>query len=162
MAKRSEEVAEEGKETKKGFSLKNILLVLVLAMVGFMGYTFLKQSGFLASRGEDAPKKARAKEPIIYTFEGNFLVNLADKDNLRYLKAVISVALSNQKAEDELRKKSVEIRDAIIMILSAQTSEDLATPEGKERLKSLIAERINEMLTTGEVEKVFFLDFVMQ
>lgn len=161
MAKRSEEVAQETQETKKGLSLKSILLILVLAMVGFMGYTFLKQSGFLAPK-EDAPKKIRAKEPIIYTFEGNFLVNLADKDNLRYLKAVISVALSNQKAEDELRKKSVEVRDAIIMILSAQTSEDLATPEGKERLKTLIAERINNMLTEGEVESVYFLDFVMQ
>lgn len=161
MAKRAEEVAEEAKETKKGFSLKSILLILVLAMVGFMGYTFLKQSGFLAPKA-DTPEKVRAKEPIIYTFEGNFLVNLADKENLRYLKAVISVALSSQKAEDELRKKSVEIRDAIIMILSAQTSEDLATPEGKERLKALIAERINSMLTSGEVEKVYFLDFVMQ
>lgn len=161
MAKRSEEVAQEPQETKKGFSLKGVLLILVLAMVGFMGYTFLKQSGFLAPK-EDAPKRTRAKEPIIYTFEGNFLVNLADKDNLRYLKAVISVALSNQKAENELRKKSVEIRDAIIMVLSAQTSEDLATPEGKERLKTLIAERINSMLTEGEVESVYFLDFVMQ
>ncbi len=161
MAKRGEEVAEEAKETRKGFSVKSLLLLLVLVMVGFMGYTFLKQSGFLAQK-EDAPKKPRAKEPIIYTFEGNFLVNLADKGNLRYLKAVISVALSNQKAEDELRKKSVEIRDAIIMILSAQTSEDLATPEGKERLKRLIAERINGMLTAGEVENVYFLDFVMQ
>ena len=161
MAKKAEEVTEGERKEKKGFSLKSVLLVLVLAMVGFMGYNFLKQSGFFAPK-EDAPKKARAKEPIIYTFEGNFLVNLADKDNLRYLKAVISVALSNQKAEDELRKKSVEIRDAIIMILSAQTSEDLATPEGKERLKSLIAERINGMLTQGEVESVYFLDFVMQ
>ena len=161
MAKKAEEVAGEEKKEKKGFSLKSILLILVLAMVGFMGYNFLKQSGFLAPKG-DTPRKVRAKEPIIYTFEGNFLVNLADKDNLRYLKAVISVALSNQKAEDELRKKSVEIRDAIIMILSAQTSEDLATPEGKERLKRLIAERINGMLTQGEVESVYFLDFVMQ
>lgn len=161
MAKRAEEVGEETKETKKGFSLKTVLLVLVLAMVGFMGYTFLKQSGFLSPK-EDTPRKTRAKEPIIYTFEGNFLVNLADKDNLRYLKAVISVALSSQRAEDELRKKSVEIRDAIIMILSAQTSEDLATPEGKERLKTLIAERINSMLTEGKVERVYFLDFVMQ
>ncbi|MCS7241147.1 MAG: flagellar basal body-associated FliL family protein [Candidatus Caldatribacterium sp.] len=161
MAKKREEVVEEAQEVKKGFSIKSVLLILVLAMVGFMGYTFLRQSGFLAPK-EDVPKKARAKEPIIYTFEGNFLVNLADKDNLRYLKAVISVALSSQRAEDELRKKSVEVRDAIIMILSAQTSEDLATPEGKERLKTLIAERINSMLTQGEVESVYFLDFVMQ
>ena len=56
----------------------------------------------------------------------------------------------------------MEIRDAIITLVSAQTSEDLSTTEGKEKLKLLIADSINSFLTSGKVTKVYFVDFVMQ
>jgi flagellar FliL protein len=63
---------------------------------------------------------------------------------------------------EEIKNKTVEIRDAIITLVSAQTSEDLSTTEGKEKLKLLIADSINSFLTSGKVTKVYFVDFVMQ
>lgn len=150
-------------ETKKGFSLKKLLLVAVLAMVGFIGFQYLRQSGFLPGKSpEELQKKEKVREEIIYVFEGNFLVNLLDPDNPRYLKLVLGVSLSDKKVENEIKKKNVELRDAIIMIASAQTFEELTKEEGKERLKELIRTRMNGILTTGTVEKVYFLDFVIQ
>jgi len=150
------------KEAKKGFSFKTLLMVLVIAMVGFMGFNYLKQSGFLPQKSPTLQESKEKGEEFIYVFEGNFLVNLLDPDNPRYLKLVLGVGLSDKKVETEIKKRNVELRDAIIMVTSAQTFEELTKPEGKERLKSLIMARINDILTTGRVEKIYFLDFVIQ
>ncbi|MCX7667908.1 MAG: flagellar basal body-associated FliL family protein [Atribacterota bacterium] len=160
----AEEKEETSKETgKKGFSFKTLILILVVAMVGFMAFTYLKQSGFLFKKSAETSQEVKKKgEESIYIFEGNFLVNLLDPDNPRYLKLVLGVGFSDKKVENEIKKKNVELRDAIITVASAQTFEELAKPEGKERLKSLILNQINGILTTGQVEKVYFLDFVIQ
>ncbi|MGQ9473671.1 MAG: flagellar basal body-associated FliL family protein [Candidatus Caldatribacteriaceae bacterium] len=158
-----EQKEEVAAETKKGFSLKKLLLVVVLAMVGFMGFQYLRQSGFLPGKStEESQKKEKSREEIIYIFGDNFLVNLLDPDNPRYLKLVLGLSLSNKKVEAEIKKKNVELRDAIIMIASVQTFEELTKEEGKERLKELIRTRMNGILTTGTVEKVYFIDFVIQ
>ncbi|MGC8777802.1 MAG: flagellar basal body-associated FliL family protein [Candidatus Caldatribacteriaceae bacterium] len=161
MAEEKDTGGEKG--TKKGFSLKILIIIAVVAMVGFMGLNYLKQSGFLPQKSPGVPQENKKKsEEAIYVFEGNFLVNLLDPDNPRYLKLVLGVGFSDKKVENELKKRNVELRDAIIMVASAQTFEELTKPEGKERLKNLIMNRINNILTTGRVESVYFLDFVIQ
>jgi|YNPBryulayer2012_1023412.scaffolds.fasta_scaffold01423_4 flagellar FliL protein len=162
MAKEKEENTEQQTQAKKGFSLKTLIIIVVLAMGGFMGFNYLKQSGLLPQKSTDVSKESKKSEESIYVFEGNFLVNLLDPDNPRYLKLVLGVGFSDRKVESEINKRNVELRDAIIMVASAQTFEELTKPEGKERLKELILDRLNGILTTGQVEKVYFLDFVIQ
>jgi flagellar FliL protein len=56
----------------------------------------------------------------------------------------------------------VEVRDAIILVISSRNSEELLKPEGKEKLKRDIRETLNGLLSSGEVEEIYFVDFVMQ
>ncbi len=157
-----EKEVNEAREGKKKSPLKMVIMLVIVAMVGFMAYTYLQKSGILGKQNPSDTQKTKVKEEVIYVFEGNFLVNLVDEDTPRYLKFVLGVSLSDKKLENEIKKKSVELRDAIILTASAQSFEELTKPEGKEHLKKLIIERMNGILTTGKVEKVYFLDFVIQ
>jgi len=46
--------------------------------------------------------------------------------------------------------------------MSAKTSEDLRTPEGKEALKQELKERINSVLAKGQIARVYFTEFAVQ
>ncbi|HPZ81514.1 flagellar basal body-associated protein FliL [Candidatus Sordicultor fermentans] len=152
----------EDLEKKKSFSFQMIMLIVTLALLAFMIFVYLHQSGMWDKLFASSPQEAKATSSFIYIFEQNFLVNLSDKDILRYLKMTLGVEISDQRVVEEIKNKTVEIRDAIITLVSAQTSEDLSTTEGKEKLKLLIADSINSFLTSGKVTKVYFVDFVMQ
>ncbi|HQE24401.1 MAG: flagellar basal body-associated FliL family protein [Atribacterota bacterium] len=152
----------EDLEKKKSFSFQMIMLIVTLALLAFMIFVYLHQSGMWDKLFASSPQEAKATSSFIYIFEQNFLVNLSDKDVLRYLKMTLGVEISDQRVVEEIKNKTVEIRDAIITLVSAQTSEDLSTTEGKEKLKLLIADSINSFLTSGKVTKVYFVDFVMQ
>jgi len=152
----------EDLEKKKSFSFQMIMLIVTLALLAFMIFVYLHQSGMWDKLFASSPQEAKATSSFIYIFEQNFLVNLSDKDVLRYLKMTLGVEISDQRVAEEIKNKTVEIRDAIITLVSAQTSEDLSTTEGKEKLKLLIADSINSFLTSGKVTKVYFVDFVMQ
>lgn len=152
----------EDLEKKKSFSFQMIMLIVTLALLAFMIFVYLHQSGMWDKLFASSPQEAKATSSFIYIFEQNFLVNLSDKDVLRYLKMTLGVEISDQRVVEEIKNKTVEIRDAIITLVSAQTSEDLSTTEGKEKLKLLIADSVNSFLTSGKVTKVYFVDFVMQ
>jgi len=152
----------EDLEKKKSFSFQMIMLIVTLALLAFMIFVYLHQSGMWDKLFASSLQEAKATSSFIYIFEQNFLVNLSDKDILRYLKMTLGVEISDQRVAEEIKNKTVEIRDAIITLVSAQTSEDLSTTEGKEKLKLLIADSINSFLTSGKVTKVYFVDFVMQ
>lgn len=156
------EKTENSEEKRgKGFSFQMIILVATLALLAFMVFVYLQQSG-IWSKLFVSSQEARPASSFIYIFDQNFLVNLSDKDVLRYLKMTLGVEVPDQRVVEEIKSKIVEIRDAIITLVSAQTSEDLSTTEGKEKLKVLIADSINKFLTSGKVIKVYFVDFVMQ
>ena len=62
----------------------------------------------------------------------------------------------------KIKKRMVEVRDAIILVISSRKSEELLKPEGKKKLKNDIVETLNNLLSSGKVEQVYFVDFVMQ
>ena len=65
-----------------------------------------------------------------------------------------------------LTTHEMAIRSAILMILSQQDPDDLATPEGKERLRQLLKNAVNQVLTSregfGGIDEVYFTSFVTQ
>jgi flagellar FliL protein len=141
-----------------------------------------------AGHGEDgdhaAPAKKKAKKKKkkkghdeeaharLMTFEP-FVVNLADPGAARFLRTNVQLVVSGG-AEGEGgghgeggKGPSVEdmrARSAILELLSAETSDKLTTPEGKDALKEQIMERIQDVLEKSEieVEDVLFSDFVIQ
>jgi len=115
-------------------------------------------------------KKKGEEEARLMSFEP-FVVNLADQGSARFLRTNVQLVVTGgEKAGGEGEGKkgpSVEqmrARSAILELLSAETSDKLTTPEGKEELKKRIIDRMEDILAKSEtdVEDVLFSDFVIQ
>ncbi len=62
----------------------------------------------------------------------------------------------------ELDEKRAKILDAVIEELSTSSFRELLTPQGKRNLRERIKKAINQLLTTGEVQHVYFTTFLAQ
>jgi len=89
-----------------------------------------------------------------------FVVNLADPNARRYLKIVLDVEMAGNP--ELLEANQAKIRDALLLLLSSKTSQDLASLEGKILLRKEIADRMNQTLGQAKVARVYFTDFVIQ
>lgn len=89
-----------------------------------------------------------------------FVVNLADPNARRYLKIVLSVEMTGNP--ELLEANQAKIRDALLMLLSTKTSQDLSTLEGKILLRKEIVDRLNQAIGQAKVARVYFTDFVIQ
>ena len=90
-------------------------------------------------------------------------VNLADTDRPHYLSASVSLVLKGVNPEAVVEERELEVRDAVIIVMTQHTYADLLSAEGKEILKSDIALAVEEALSEGRlaVEDVLFTSFLM-
>lgn len=99
-----------------------------------------------------------------------FVVNLADPGAARFLRTNVQLVVAGgdegggHGAAKGPTVEEMRVRSAILELLSAQTSDALTTPDGKDSLKEHILERAEEVLEEAhiEVEDVLFSDFVIQ
>jgi flagellar protein FliL len=140
-----------------------IRLVIIVALVVLIGGT----SAFvLKSRGGHSKAKEEIKGPVVSMQLGEFLVNLADAGQMRYLKANIVIEVQGEVpssgGEGESGGTDPKIRDAVIQVLSSKRMGDLAGAEGKEKLKKDIMAAISERMEKAKVVEVYFNEFAMQ
>ena len=92
----------------------------------------------------------------------SFIVNLTDAQGTRYLKVVMQMEMSNELLGPEIDRKTPQIRDEIIMLLSSKSFDDVSSMAGKRALKRGILNSVNKYLTSGRVLRIYFSDFVVQ
>ena len=110
--------------------------------------------------GAPAPTVQAAIGPV-YAMEP-FVVNLADPGRPRYLKLVLQMELDTPQAAAELDVLKPKARDALLMLLSSKTAEEMVTVGGKETLRNEVIRRVNAFLAQGKVTEVYFTEFVVQ
>lgn len=164
-------------------SKSNILLIAVAAVLfltllggGVTGYLLLnsdseviddanraKQTMDAKKGGTESSKRGTNYAEIgqMYPMD-QFVVNLYSESGSRYLKTVINFELANEELAGELDAKSPLVRDIIIKALSAKTYEEISTIKGKENLKDEIVLNVNEVVSDGRINNLFFTDFVIQ
>ena len=91
-----------------------------------------------------------------------FIVNLLSENGSRFLKTSIDLEMDKTELSAELDKKKPLIRDIIIRTLSSKTFEEVSTMKGKDRLKDEIVNKVNDVLTDGQIKNIFFTDFIVQ
>lgn len=176
----SEKKPKEGKKTIKTIM---IIILIVLAIAGgtFGGYMLVNKNNNKASnnnmqvvnntaaQGNSTQAGAQTSgnatiQPVIseFSFElGEFLVNLSDEGEKRFVKANIYIGYSNKKLAKELESKKPMLRDAINSVLRAKKAKDF-TPKGTEDIKLEILNRINPMFTEGRCESIYFNEILVQ
>ncbi len=157
-------------------SPKNALTVwlvasAVLLLVAAAGAFFLLRtsSSLPESRSEDVSvppppaqpgSQQRELGPLIPVEE--FIVNLIGEDITHYLKISLSIEVSDKEAGQELLQRMPQVRDAILLLASNKTFEELYDLHGKKQLKAELLAQINEILAHGSARSIYFTDFVIQ
>ena len=162
-------VADAPAAKKKGKGTLFLILGAVFLLLGGGGaaayFTLLNPApaeGEAAAPAEDEHKTAEAHGLV--SFEP-FIVNLADTGGRRFLRISVRLLVPEEAEAKEIEEHKVTVerlRASILEILSAQTSEQVASLDGKTALKHQIAERAKPILEPIEVADVLFSDFVVQ
>ncbi len=93
---------------------------------------------------------------------GNFVVNLVDPGNVRYVNCRIEVEVEDEELAAELGKREAQLKDAVISLLGSRTYEEIAGLEGKTRVREELTARFNRLMPEGQVARIYFTEFVIQ
>lgn len=154
---------EPEQETTAKPGKKKILLVglaagVLVLLCGALAWKFVLHK---PPQAEEAMAKEHAKAPpFLYSLDP-FIVNLFDPKSVRYLKVTLQLELADIKKE-EVDTQVPKIRDSLIILISSKKLEEVASMEGKLRLREEILFRINRILGEGKTREIYFTDFVVQ
>ena len=163
----AEDDAKEEVPVQAGAGKKMILIIIagVLLLGGgggaawyFMGDTEEKP----AEHDEHAKAETGHEEPGPVMELEPFLLNLADREELRFLKVSIKLELDRPEEKTDYQNKIPAIRDSLLVLLSSKESQLLRTVNGKRRVREEIMTRVNGVMSKGKVANVYFTDFIIQ
>jgi flagellar FliL protein len=166
MAEQKEE-AGTGKNKKKLFIIIGAVVLVLLIGGGFGAWFFLKEepvSEDAQTPGQQVPVPALGQKtqigPMVNIEE--FIVNIISGDAAHYVKASLTVELTNEEVTIEVEQRMPQMRDAVLLLISNKTYEELQDLQGKKQLKAELLSKINSFLQTGKVTSIYFTNFVVQ
>ncbi|MEI7973769.1 MAG: flagellar basal body-associated FliL family protein [Bdellovibrio sp.] len=149
-----------------GLALINMIVVLG---VGFMVWQGKKKEAAAPKiehviQGEAQTQEAEKSK--VEQLQGRlipletFIVNLAGSKGRRVAKVNMELEVTGDNIVTEIEQRKAQIRDIIIIILSAKNYDQLSSKEGKDGLRSEIKDSVNGWLTKGKIEEVYFTEFI--
>ena len=169
--KKEAEGGDKGEAEKaKGKPLIKFILIGVVAVVilGAAGFFFLKgdpsdseSSEKIEEEIDQEDEEDMDKSVAIYDLDP-FVVNLADRGDVRYLKISIKLEMKKDSYLPRVDKHLAAIRDSMLILLSSKDFESIRTVEGKLQLRDEIIHRINTILKGRLVKTAYFTEFVSQ
>lgn len=165
--------AEQGAPARKGVSKLLIIAVaaIVAAGAGAGGWYFMSQR---APAHAEAPA-AKPKAPPTFLPLDSMVVNLADPSGDRMLQLGITLQLGDPKTAEQIKTYMPAIRNAVLLLASQRTSQELMQREGKAQLAAAITREVTLALggqqpaqghgsakAEGPVQDVLFSSFIIQ
>ncbi len=135
-----------------------ISVLLAITLIGVAVFVFFLKGG----KEEETPGKKvelTAKElaavmvPIL-----DITTNLGDGS---IIKISLSLQMSDAEAKEEITLRDVQVKDIIIRELADMKAEDFNGEQGKMTLKNTLKERMNPILQSGKVEKVYITSSIV-
>ena len=157
-------MADQGDKGLKGliYGLLGLSFLSLLLMVG------LGVGMWMLWTAKTQPKEIKTievkPEPGKIFDLGTFIVNLADEDASRYVRAQIQTEYSkvNLELDKEIKERAPQFQDMVNTLLSDRKAAELSTSEGKERFRRELQLKINESLKFGAVTNVYLTTFAIQ
>ena len=160
----------------KSKKLTLLLIVAFAVALGSGGFAFMSSrstAAEMASVREVAAKIDAGEEDAIEGVSGarevgvihplgNFVVNLLDPGNLRYINCRIEVEVEDLATVKEITGREAQFKDAVISLLGNQSYEDVLGVEGKSRIREELLVRFNRLLPEGQISRVYLTEFVVQ
>ncbi|SFE21686.1 flagellar basal body-associated FliL family protein [Paracidovorax konjaci] len=127
-----------------------IAIVVVLALVGGGAAWFLLSKRSHAADDEEgaapAPKATAPKVAPTFLPIENMVVNLADSGGERFAQIGLTLELADAKTADTVKQYLPSIRNAILLLVSQRTAQELLGREGKEKLAADIRREVSRPL----------------
>jgi len=141
--------------------MKNIKVILILffviAVIGAGAMFYLKQD----SAEAESPKEVTAEEIAALSIDTDVITtNLASTGNYGIVQ--FNILLSSEEAKHETEKRKAEVRAAIISTVAGFTKEELIGKEGIGKLEQELSSKLEDIVVTGEVERVLVTEFKLQ
>lgn len=173
MAETIQETAPARPDSGRGNKLLVIVLVVIVQLIAayFLIGLFLRKDGPSVGSKSISQASVAAQSYNNNGGDPNFdhvyvvkdlIVNPAGTNGLRFLLTTIGLEATSEETVKELEKRDVQVRDAIIQILTSKTLIDLDNPSSRDSLKIEIAGSINRDLVTGKITNVYFSKFIIQ
>ena len=164
----ADEEAKEAPPAAAGSGKKMMIIgivgILLLGGGGGAAWFFMggdkKEEGEKHANADHGEEHADEPGPVVELEP--FLLNLADRDDLRFLKVSIKLELDRPEDKTDYQNKVPAIRDALLVLLSSKESQLLRTVNGKRRIREEIMTRVNGVMSKGKISNVFFTDFIIQ
>ena len=128
------------------------MAIVALALVLFVLKPLLVPDGNVQAKQKPTPS---------YSL-GAIVVNLAETDGRRYLKAAIEVEPNGSKNLKEIEARRSQLVDLSIGLLSSKSLTDVTAIEGREKIKKELLERMNAELGGEKISRIYFVEFVVQ
>ena len=143
-------------QPKKSKKLLFIIIgVVVLALIGAGAAFFLLKKTTAEDDGGDGahateeaaaePPKHDPKHPPTFLPLDAMVVNLADEGGNRFVQLAITLQLDDPKIAEDMKAYMPSIRNAILMLISQRTAEQMLGVEGKADLTQDIIGSISEV-----------------
>ncbi|MDO3378068.1 flagellar basal body-associated FliL family protein [Geoalkalibacter halelectricus] len=164
MAEKKKEEQEGGKKSGGKMGLIIAAVLLLAAGIGAGAY-YLGSKGALPGTGSaEAARAAGANSDIIGPMIEiePFIVNILDNDGTRYLKAAITLEVETNAGRQEVIDRMPQLRDAILLVASNKTFDELRDLQGKLQLRAELLGRVNEIMRRDRVRRIYFTEFVVQ
>jgi flagellar FliL protein len=91
-----------------------------------------------------------------------FVVNVSGTTGTRFAKLGVCLDLSAPTVAERVKARNGAIRDAVIMLVTSKTDQDIMSAEGRLQLKDELLGRINSVLGDKTVKNIYFTEVVVQ
>ena len=96
-------------------------------------------------------KKEEVPTALYYNLTPALIGNLADQGNrLKFFKADVSLRVTGTEAEEKIKQHEPLIRHQMVMLFSAQTSETINAPDGRENLRLEALKKVQDAINGEE------------
>lgn len=140
-----------------------IFLVQVVLLY-FLATKFLvPTTAVQATEKKAEPASEKKEEPARQVYVvSDLIVNPAGTNGTRFLLTTIGVEVDSPQTKSELEKKDIQVRDALISILTSKGLDQLGKVDQREVLRGEIAAKVGEMLKSGKPKNIYFGKFIIQ
>jgi len=141
--------------------VKIALIAAVLIVQAVSSHIIIRQVFYSKPPAAVAQKADPGKRGQVFQLNG-IVVNPTGTNGTKHLLLDIGFEVGNSKIIEELTIIDPLIRDNLMTFLAAQRVEVLTDIMMRDRIRQRIREIVNYHLTTGEVDKVYFVRYVFQ
>jgi flagellar FliL protein len=164
-AKGAEDAAGAAKPKGKKGLLIGLVAALVLAGGGAAAYFMMKGGDHAKDKAEK--EKAEHAEPAYLALDPPFVVNFQSEGSAQFLQVTVQVMSRDPAVLELVKRHDPVVRNALLMLFSGQSSDTLASADGKEKLRVAALGAVRKVIAAqggkpGQPEDLYFTSFVMQ